>query len=115
MTRRWFAKMQFRYLKMPPDLFEDYFRDTCAIQKEDMIRFLEESSGYGAGESLRQVQAKVRIVVGGQEGRRMRCSGERLKELIPDAELVVLPGLYHGEFSLQHPEEYAQALRELIG
>ena len=113
--QKWFAKLQFGYLKMPPDLFEDYYRDTCAIEKADMIRFLEESSGYAAKESLRRVQAKVRIVVGGKEIRRMRRSGERLKQLIPDSELTVLPGLAHGEFSMKHPDEYVRTLQELMG
>ncbi len=111
--RRWFARMQFRYLKMPPELFEDYYRDTCAIEKGDMIRFLEESSGYSAKEGLRRVQAKTCVVVGGKEIRRMRHSGERLKQLIPNAELTVLPGLVHGEFSLKHPAAYAAMVRQL--
>ena len=35
--QEWFAKMQFRYLRMRDDLFEDYFRDTAKITKENMI------------------------------------------------------------------------------
>lgn len=113
--QKWFAKLQFRYLKMPPTLFDDYYQDTCAIRKEDMIRFLEESSGYAATESLGQVHARVCVVVGGKEGRRMIRSAQRLAKLLPDAELTILPGLYHGEFSMKHPEEYVQALTRLIG
>ena len=79
-----------------------------------MIRFLEESSEYGAPAGLRGVRAKARIVVGGKEGRRMLRSGERLAALLPDARVTVLPGLYHGEFSLKRPEEYVQALEELM-
>ncbi len=115
MGQRWFAKIQFRYLRMPPELFEEYFRDTCVIKKEDMIRFLEASSGYAAPANLDKVQAKARILVGQKEARRMRRSAERLTKRLPDAQLTVLPGLAHGEFSLKHPDDYVQIVRWLIG
>ena len=38
---RSFAKIQFRSLHMKPDLFEEYYRDTCQITKSDMISFLK--------------------------------------------------------------------------
>ena len=39
--QRWFAKLQANYLGIPQNLFEDYYRDTCAITKADMIAFLK--------------------------------------------------------------------------
>jgi hypothetical protein len=38
-----FAKMQFRSLHIRSELFEDYYRDTCLIKKQDMIAFLKHS------------------------------------------------------------------------
>ena len=111
--QRWFAKLQFRYLKIPPELFEDYYRDTCAIQKENMIRFLEASSSYSAGPGLRKAQAEACIAVGQKEGRRMQRSAEALRSLLPRAELAVLPGLAHGELSMCHPDHYVHILRQL--
>ena len=111
--QRWFANLQFRYLKMPPELFEEYYRDTCAIQKEDMIRFLEASSGYKPGAGLADVQAEACVAVGRKEGRRMLRSAETLSSLLPRAELAVLPGLSHGELSMRHPEQYVGILRQL--
>ncbi|MCR4787298.1 MAG: alpha/beta hydrolase, partial [Lachnospiraceae bacterium] len=34
---RSFSKLQFQSLHIKPDLFEDYYRDTCLIKKQDMI------------------------------------------------------------------------------
>ena len=39
---KWFSKLQFNSLKIKSDLFDYYYRDTCAISKEDMIAFLQE-------------------------------------------------------------------------
>ena len=36
---RWFSKLQFRSLRMPQALFEDYYRDTCSMSKSNMIAF----------------------------------------------------------------------------
>ena len=43
---RSFAKLQFRSLHIKPELFADYYRDTCAIAKPDMIAFLKASTAY---------------------------------------------------------------------
>ena len=39
---KWFSKLQFKSLRIKPDLFEDYYRDTCGISKSNMIAFLQE-------------------------------------------------------------------------
>ena len=44
--QKWFAKLQADYLGIPKPLFDDYFRDTCAISRADMIAFLKANSLY---------------------------------------------------------------------
>ena len=39
--KKWFAKMQFRYLRIRDELFEEYYRDTAKINKSNMIAFLK--------------------------------------------------------------------------
>ena len=43
-SNRSFARLQFQSLHMKPELFEDYYRDTCLIKKQDMIAFMKASS-----------------------------------------------------------------------
>ena len=43
---KYFAQMQFDYLHIRKDLFEDYYRDTSQISKENMIAFLEANTSY---------------------------------------------------------------------
>ena len=113
--QKWFAKLQAAYLGIPQKLFDDYYRDTCKISKEDMIAFLESNSAYSIKPALRDTQTKVHIVFGSKEQSSIRTSGKLLNRMIPDSTLEVLPGYHHGDLSLNHPEQYAQRLLKLIG
>ena len=113
--QKWFAKMQAAYLGIPQTLFDDYYRDTCKISKEDMIAFLQSNSAYSIKPALRDTQAKVHIVFGSKEQASICTSGKLLNRMIPDSTLEVLPGYRHGDLSLNHPEQYAQMLLMLIG
>ena len=109
--QEWFARLQFRSLHIKEDLFEPYFRDTARITKEDMIAFLEASASYAPKEALRHTAANVHIVCGGRETRGIRKSAEILGELIPHSSVRVLPGMVHGDFSINHAREYAEMIR----
>jgi len=112
--QKWFAKMQAAYLGIPQKLFDDYYRDTCKITKEDMIAFLESNSAYSTQPALRNAQAKVHIVFGSKEQSLIRTSGRLLNRMIPGSTLEILPGYRHGDLSLNHPQAYAQILLTLI-
>ena len=112
--QKWFAKMQAAYLGIPQKLFDDYYRDTCKISKEDMIVFLQSNSAYSIKPALRDAQAKVHIVFGSKEQSSIRTSGKLLNRMIPDSTLESLPGYNHGDLSLNHPKQYAQILLTLI-
>ncbi|MEG0912279.1 MAG: alpha/beta hydrolase [Oscillospiraceae bacterium] len=108
--KKWFSKAQFKSLKIQDKLFEDYYRDTCKIQKQDMICFLKSNSSYIMKHSLTNATANVTIVVGGKEQKVMRRSAEILHATIPNSKLQILNQYYHGELSLNHPKDYADLL-----
>ena len=112
--QKWFAKMQAAYLGIPQKLFDDYYRDTCKITKEDMIAFLQSNSVYSIKPALRNTQAKVHIVFGSKEQSSIRTSGKLLNHTILGSTMEVLPGYSHGDLSLNHPEQYAQMLLTMI-
>ena len=112
--QKWFAKMQAAYLGIPKKLFNDYFRDTCMISKEDMIAFLKSNSAYSIKPALRDAQAKVHIVFGSKEQSSIRTSGKLLNHTILCSTLQILPGYRHGDLSLNHPQAYAQKLLTMI-
>ena len=112
--QKWFAKLQAAYLGIPQKLFDDYYRDTCKITKEDMIAFLKSNSAYSTQPALRNAQAKVHIVFGSKEQSSIRTSGKLLNHTILGSTMEVLPGYRHGDLSLNHPQAYAQKLLTMI-
>ena len=112
--QKWFAKMQAAYLGIPQKLFDDYYRDTCKITKEDMIAFLKSNSAYSTQPALRNAQAKVHIVFGSKEQSSIRTSGKLLNHTILGSTMEVLPGYSHGDLSLNHPQAYATMIDYLV-
>ena len=112
--QKWFAKLQAAYLGIPKELFDDYYRDTCKIGKTDMIAFLKANSMYTVKPSLSETKAKVKIVAGSREQRKIRDSAKLLHRAIPGSQMEILSGLRHGDLSLNKPEQYAKILTDWI-
>ena len=110
----WFAKLQAGYLGIPRELFDDYFRDTCAIGKADMIAFLKANSLYTIKPSLCETTAKTKIVAGAKEQKNIRDSAKLLRDAIPGSRMEILPGLRHGDLSINKPEQYVKILTDWI-
>lgn len=113
-SQKWFSKLQFRSLKIKDSLYEDYYRDTCVLTKENMISFLRANASYNAKDELKKVQAKTWIVVGEKEPKIMIQSAQLLNRLIPDSKLTIMPKQAHGEFSINHANEYSEFVHELL-
>ena len=113
--QKWFAKLQAEYLGIPRALFHDYFRDTCKIGKADMIAFLKANSLYAIKPSLAETIAKVKIVAGSRDQSNIRDSAVLLNRAVPGSSMELLPGLRHGDLSLNEPGQYAKILTEWIG
>ena len=111
--QRWFATLQADFLGIPKSLFDDYFRDTCAISRADMIAFLKANSLYTIKPELSETAAKTKIVAGAKEQKSIRVSAKLLRDAIPGSRMEILPGLRHGDLSLNEPERYVKMLKEL--
>ena len=112
--QKWFAKLQADYLGIPKELFDDYYRDTCKIRKADMIAFLKANSLYTIKSSLSETAVKVKIVAGSREQKNIRDSAKLLHKAIPGSSVEILPGLRHGDLSINHPQHYGRMLTEWI-
>lgn len=111
---RRFAKLQFRSLHMNGSFFEAYYRDTCRISKADMKAFLRASTAYVLKDSAADSTARVHVAAGERETRTILKSAGAIGKAIPDCTVSLLPGLSHGEFSLNYPERYADCLKRII-
>ena len=108
--QKWFAKLQADFLGIPKALFEDYYRDTCAITKADMIAFLKANCIYEVKPGLGETTAKVKIVAGSREQESILASSQLIHSAIPESELEILPGMGHGDLSIHHPQRYVRLL-----
>ena len=112
--KMWFAKLQFRALHIKTELFEDYYRDTVNISKEDMIAFLMANSNYSVKQTLADCGAKALVLVGSREPSIMKKSAQKIADCLPAARLEVMKHYYHGDVSINHSEQYAEKLLQLI-
>lgn len=110
----WFAKWQFRALGIDGAWYEDYYRDTCVISKENMTAFLRANADYAARQEMGSTAAKVLVLVGAKETGQMQRSARKLQALIPDSVLEVLPGLGHGQYAINHAGAFAKKMEELL-
>ena len=113
--QKWFSRLQAEYLGIPKNLFDDYFRDTCKIRKSDMIAFLKANSLYAIGPGLSETTVKVKILAGSREQKNIRDSAALLNRVIPGSSMEILPGLRHGDLSINKPEIYVKILTDWIG
>lgn len=113
--QKWFAKLQFRALRMKEDLFEEYYRDTCKITKENMTAILKANSCYQLKKRLKNTCAKCFVFVGEKEAHIMIRSAYQLKEMMLDSELCIMKKRYHGEFAINYAPEYARNIMEILG
>ena len=111
---RWFAKLQFSALKIDNSLFENYYEDTCKITKGSMINFLLANTAYSLKESIKDTKARVKVLVGAKEQGNMISSAKEISASLDGCELCILDGLYHGEFSIKHPEKYVKCVKKLL-
>ena len=111
--QKWFAGLQFRTLKINDKLFDDYYRDTCAITKEDMVAFLRANTSYTLKESFKNTNVDVCVYYGEKETGGIKKSAKQIKEMLPTARVVELSGMVHGDFSINHAEDYVKAIISL--
>lgn len=111
---KWFSKLQFKSLRIKQDLFDDYYKDTCGISKSDMIAFLQENSIYSLQENIGECVANVHVFVGEKENHKMRKSATKIHDKFKNSFIHILPKMHHGEFSINHADDYGRKLLEIV-
>lgn len=111
---KWFSKLQFKSLKIKQELFDDYYKDTCGIAKQNMIAFLQANSLYSIKESIETCTAKVKVFVGERENAAMKKSAQIINEKLKNSSLRVMRKMYHGEFSINHANDYVEEILAMV-
>lgn len=111
---RGFARLQAQSLHIRSELFEDYYRDTCQIKKSDMIAFMKANTAYALKDTLRSSQAKPHVYYGGKEPGEIKRSAQLIGKTLPVCQLHCFPNYHHGDFSLNHAQDYADVIRHML-
>ena len=109
-----FSKLQFNSLHINKELFDDYYKDTSLIKKEDMISFLKASTSFKLKDSIKNTKTKTFIFIGEKENKTIRDSADIINKAVPNSTKIILPNLYHGEFSLNNPILYVQEIDKIL-
>ena len=78
-----------------------------------MISFLEANSNYYL-KNIKTNKSKSIVIVGSKERSIMIKSAKRIHDELINSELEILSGYYHGDLSINHPNEYAEKVKKLI-
>ena len=111
--KRLFSKLQFKSLKIKKELFDKYYIDSSNITKNNMISFLKANSNYHL-KNIKTNKSKSIVIVGSKERLIMIKSAKRIHDELINSELEILSGYYHGDLSINHPNEYAEKVKKLI-
>ena len=109
-SKHWFSRFQFSYLKIRPDLFDNYYKDSVKISKENMTSFLKANSLYSINPDLQKSTANVLVITGEKEQKSILKSAD----IIPASRHIIVPGLYHGQLSMNNSEKYIMFINDLI-
>ena len=112
-NKKWFSKLQFKSLKIKKELFDKYYIDSSNITKNNMISFLKANSNYHL-KNIKTNKSKSIVVVGRKERPIMIKSAKIIHDELINSELEILSGYYHGDLSINHPNEYAEKVKKLI-
>ena len=112
-NKKWFSKLQFKSLKIKKELFNKYYIDSSNITKDNMISFLKANSNYHL-KNIKTNKSKSIVVVGSKERPIMIKSAKIIHDELINSELEILSGYYHGDLSINHPNEYAEKVKKLI-
>lgn len=111
--KEWFARKQFAALRIPEEFFEVYFHDTKEITLKNMTAFLTANQKYDLKSSVKETSARVYVFVGGKEIGTVKKSAEMINKAVKGSSIVMLDGLYHGEFSMKYAERYAEKIVDI--
>ena len=112
-NKKWFSKLQFKSLKIKEELFNKYYIDSSNITKDNMISFLKANSNYHL-KNIKTNKSKSIVIVGSKERPIMIKSAKIIHNELINSELEILSGYYHGDLSINHPNEYAEKVKKLI-
>ncbi|MDR2602660.1 MAG: alpha/beta hydrolase [Spirochaetaceae bacterium] len=111
---KWFSRLQAQALFVSKDMFEQYYSCSLKISKQSLTNIMLSNGSYTLKRNIEKSKAKVLIIAGEREIKRIKKSAEILNRRIPDSILYFSRKMRHGELSMVYPAEYVKIIKSLF-
>jgi pimeloyl-ACP methyl ester carboxylesterase len=113
LKRRWFANMQARSLRLPPDKQAAFTDNLLAMSLQAYRRIWEEAARFSVPAGLRNVDVPTLITAGGNESEIILQAVAAIPALMPHGQGCIAPGLGHG-WNVEAPDLFSAMVRAWI-
>ncbi len=111
---RLFAQIGRKRLDAPRSPRGQSCGDFSGIPERSVFRVAESCRSYALPDGIKKTRAKILLIVGTRELRRMDRSVRTLMGVVPGLQVCVSPGTRSGGFTLFHPEEYLSLVERFL-
>jgi pimeloyl-ACP methyl ester carboxylesterase len=113
MKTRWFANMQAKSLRLPPDMQSAFTENLLAMSMQAYRRIWEEVVEFYVPPSLHRVKTPTLITAGGRESKIITQAVDAIPKIMPNAQGRLAPGLGHG-WNVEAPDLFNAMVRAWI-
>lgn len=110
---RAFSKIQAKQLYIGDQMFEKYYKETTDMERNTLIKILEENMSFRIPKDFSRSKAKILITVGNHEKQIMKKSVSDLVDKNMNCKGVIIPSVGHG-VSLALPDLFNKMIEAWI-
>ena len=99
---RWFSKLQAKTLYISEDYFEKYYKESCQIKLDTLVRVLDENMSFEIPKDFNKANGKILVTVGEKEKAVMKKSAIDIVKSNSNCTGVMIPEIGHGVSLARH-------------
>lgn len=108
-----FSRLQAKVLYIHDDDFEKYYDEVSQMDRETLIRVLDENMSFEIPDTFKQARSKILVTVGEKENKLMKRSAKEISRSNPNCQGVLIAEVGHG-FPLAKPELFNKMVKDWI-
>ncbi|PYF06093.1 alpha/beta fold hydrolase [Ureibacillus chungkukjangi] len=94
--QRWFSKLQAKTLYISESYFEKYYKESCQLKPETLVRVLKENMSFELPKDFRNASGRILVTVGEKEKAIMKKSAKDIVAANSNSIGLLLPNIGHG-------------------
>ncbi len=108
-----FSKLQAKTLYVNKEYFEKYYKESCQMKSDALVRILEENMSFEIPKDFKRAKGKILVTVGEREKAVMKKSAIDIVSSNTNCTGVIIPNIGHG-ISLAKPDFFNQMIEKWI-